>query len=97
MRPPETTARIQREHLRELLDLEEPAPRQRTTARMPAMTLTGLLTLRDEDLPPEPRPIIVKFHTPGPLHVLEGVSRSMVVAVSFSATLLVLSLLWRLL
>ena len=90
MRPPETTARIERDHLRELLDLE------RTTARMPAMTLTGLLTVSDDDLAPEPRPLTVKFHTPGPLYMLENMSRSMVVAVSFSATLFVLSLLWRL-
>lgn len=91
MRPPETTARIERDHLRELLDLE------RITARMPAMTLTGLLTVRDEDLDPEPRPLTVKFHTPGPLHVLETAPRSLVMAVSFSAALLLLSLLSRLL
>jgi hypothetical protein len=91
MRSPETTARIERDHLRELLDLE------RTTARMPAMTLTGLLTVRDEDLAPDPRPLVVKFHTPGPLHVLEAMPRSLVIAVSFSATLLVISLLLRLL
>jgi len=98
MRSLETTARIQREHLRELLDLEEPAPRQRTTARMPAMTLTNLLTLRDEDLPPEPpAPVVVRFHTPGPLHMFEAWPRSLVVAVSFSATLLLLTLLARLL
>jgi hypothetical protein len=40
---------------------------------------------------------VVRFHTPGPLHVLEGAPRSMVIAVSFSATLLVISLLLRLL
>jgi hypothetical protein len=97
MRSLETTARIQREHLRELLDLEEPAPRQRTTARMPAMTLTNLLTVRDDDLPPEPAPVVVRFHTPGPLHFLESYPRSLVVAVSFSATLLLVSLLARLL
>lgn len=97
MRASETTTPIRREHLRELLDLEEPAPRQRTTARMPAMTLTGLLTIRDEDLPPEPRPLMVRFHTPGPLHVLETAPRSLIVAVSFSATLLLVSLLLRLL
>src|SRR5206468_3580044 len=45
--------------LKELLDTEAPAPKQRTTAKMPAVTLTGLLTLRDEDLeamPPPPPP-----------------------------------------
>jgi hypothetical protein len=97
MRSLETTARIQREHLRELLDLEEPAPRQRTTARMPAMTLTNLLTLRDDELPPAPEPVVVRFHTPGPLHMFEAWPRSLVVAVSFSATLLLLTLLARLL
>ena len=91
MRPPETTARIERTHLRELLDLE------RTTARMPAMTLTGLLTVDDDDLAPRPRPLVVKFHTPGPLHFLENMPRSMIVAISCSATLLMMSLLWRLL
>jgi hypothetical protein len=48
------TARIRREDLRDLLDTE--AKTQRITARMPAVTLTGLLTLRDEDLPPIPSP-----------------------------------------
>jgi hypothetical protein len=83
----ETTARIEREHLRDLLD------RERITAQMPAVTLTGLLTLPDEDDPP----MIVRFHTPGPLHVLETMPRSMVVAISFSTTMLFVMLLWHLL
>lgn len=95
----EITSRIEREHLRELLDLEEPAPRQRTTARMPAMTLSGLLTLRDEDVPPDLKPeltpLAVKLHTFG-LWQLERMPRPAIVAVSFSATLLLLSILWRL-
>jgi hypothetical protein len=56
MREPETTARIRRDDLKELLDLEAPAPKQRTTAKMPAVTLTGLLCLRDEDLLEIPEP-----------------------------------------
>jgi hypothetical protein len=54
MRELETTARIRREDLKDLLETE--AKTQRITARMPAVTLTGLLTLRDEDLPPIPPP-----------------------------------------
>jgi hypothetical protein len=57
------------------------------------MTLTGLL----EQPEPGPRPIVVRFHTPGPLHVLESSPRSVVIALSFSATLLLVSLLIRLL
>ncbi len=95
----EITSRIERAHLRELLDLEAPAPRQRTTARMPAMTLSGLLTLRDEDIPPdlkpEPTPVAVRLHTFG-LWQLERLPRPAIIAVSFSATLLLLSILWRL-
>ena len=56
MREPEITCRIHREHLRELLETEAPVREQRITARMPAVTLTGLLTLREEDLPPLPPP-----------------------------------------
>jgi len=56
MRQPEITSRIHREHLKELLETEAPVREQRITARMPAVTLTGLLTLRDEDLPPPPPP-----------------------------------------
>jgi hypothetical protein len=59
MREPEITCRIHREHLKELLDTEAPALKQRTTAKMPAVTLTGLLCLSDEDLqamPPPPPP-----------------------------------------
>jgi hypothetical protein len=59
MRQPETTARIRRDDLKDLLDIEAPAQKQRTTAKMPAVTLTGLLCLRDEDLaamPPPPPP-----------------------------------------
>ena len=59
MREPEITARICRDDLKELLDTEAPTPKQRTTAKMPAVTLTGLLCLRDEDLaamPPPPPP-----------------------------------------
>lgn len=59
MRPPEITSRIHREHLKELLETEAPLKEQRITARMPAVTLTGLLCLRDEDLqalPPPPPP-----------------------------------------
>jgi hypothetical protein len=56
MRQPENTSRIPRENLRELLETEAPVTKQRTTARMPAVTLTGLLTLKDEDLPPLPPP-----------------------------------------
>ncbi len=93
MRPPEITSRIQRDHLRDLLDCE------RTTARMPAVTLTGLLAIHDpEPLPPEPvpEPVIVRFHAPGPWH-LDRLPRPAIVAVSASAALFVLSLLVRLL
>jgi len=59
MRQPEITSRIHREHLTELLETEAPIKEQRITARMPAVTLSGLLCLRDEDLqamPPPPPP-----------------------------------------
>lgn len=56
MRQPEITSRIHRDHLQELLETEAPVREQRITARMPAVTLTGLLTLREEDLPPLPPP-----------------------------------------
>jgi len=92
MRPPEITSRIQRDHLRELLDVESPPQRQRTTARMPAVTLTGLLTLRDDDAPAEPRPVKVRFLGASPLQ-LENWPRSTIIIASFSATLLLASLL----
>lgn len=47
MRDLETTAQIRREDLTELLELEKAPAKQRTTARMPAVTLTNLLTLDD--------------------------------------------------
>lgn len=56
MRQPEITSRIHREHLQALLETEAPVKQQRTTAPMPAVTLTGLLTLRDEPLLPLPAP-----------------------------------------
>ena len=100
MREPEDTRRIRREHLLELLETEAPVRQQRTTARMPAMTLTDLLAL-PEEAPPivvSPRPIVVSFRTPTPqVWDVETWPRGFVVAVSFSATLLVISLLLRLL
>jgi hypothetical protein len=45
---PEITSRIRRDDLLELLETEAPAPRQRTTAKMPAVTLTDLLCVRDD-------------------------------------------------
>jgi hypothetical protein len=114
MRELETTARIRREDLKDLLETE--AKTQRTTARMPAVTLTGLLTLRDEDLPPippprvrpqgtkrmqtldEPSSLVVAFREPSPTPWnLDQWPSPFVIALSCSATLLVISLLLRLL
>jgi hypothetical protein len=91
MCPSETTARICREELRDLLDIER--NQQRVTARMPALTLTGLLLLHDD--PPEPE-IIIQFHAPW-LLTLEQWPRALVIAATCSAAMFVISLLWRLL
>lgn len=48
MRDLETTARIRREDLTDLLEVERAPAKQRTTARMPAVTLTNLLTISDD-------------------------------------------------
>ena len=48
MRDLETTARIRREDLTDLLEVERAPAKQRITARMPAVTLTNLLTISDE-------------------------------------------------
>ena len=48
MRDLETTAQIRREDLTDLLELEKAPAKQRTTARMPAVTLTNLLTISDD-------------------------------------------------
>jgi hypothetical protein len=48
MRDLETTARIRREDLTDLLELERAPAKQRITARMPAVTLTNLLTISDD-------------------------------------------------
>lgn len=48
MRDLETTARIKREDLTDLLELERAPAKQRITAKMPAVTLTNLLTINDE-------------------------------------------------
>lgn len=122
------TARIRREDLRDLLDTEKKS--QRTTARMPAVTLTGLLTLRDEALPPLPAPrpqgtnhrlktsdrppdraasvdevrapeispLVVSFRQPAPSPWnLDQWPSPFVIALSCSATLLLVSLLLRIL
>ncbi|HSN28090.1 MAG TPA: hypothetical protein VLT45_17500 [Kofleriaceae bacterium] len=47
MRDLETTAQIRREDLTDLLELEKAPAKQRTTAKMPAVTLTNLLTVED--------------------------------------------------
>jgi hypothetical protein len=112
MRELETTARIRREDLKDLLETE--AKTQRITARMPAVTLTGLLTLRDEDLPPippprvrpqgtnrhrtvdGPAPVVVSFREPSPpAWNLDQWPSPFVIALSCSATLIVISLLLR--
>ena len=81
---------------------------------MPAVTLTGLLTLRDEDLPPippprvrpqgtkrmqtfnEPSSLVVSFRDPAPAPWnLDQWPSPFVIALSCSATLLVISLLLR--
>jgi hypothetical protein len=110
MRELETTARIRREDLKDLLETE--AKTQRITARMPAVTLTGLLTLRDEDLPPIPPPRVrpqgtrrmptldegfaVSFREPSPpAWNLDQWPSPFVIALSCSATLIVISLLLR--
>lgn len=123
MRQPENTSPIRREDLRELLDLEAPAAQQRTTARMPAVTLTGLLTLKDEELPPLPArhllpkgtnhkiktidggqpvlsvpPLVVSFREPAPAPwQLDRWPTPFVVALSCAVTLLVVSVLIRVL
>ena len=48
MRDLETTAQIRREDLTDLLELEKAPAKQRITARMPAVTLTNLLTISDD-------------------------------------------------
>lgn len=48
MRDLETTARIRREDLTDLLEVERAPAKQRATARMPAVTLTNLLTISDD-------------------------------------------------
>lgn len=48
MRDLETTARIRREDLTDLLEVERAPAKQRITARMPAVTLTNLLTISDD-------------------------------------------------
>src|SRR6185312_126726 len=52
--PVENTTRIPREALLEILETEAPAATQRTTAPMPAVTLTDLLCIRDEEPDDEP-------------------------------------------
>lgn len=51
--PVEITCRIRRDELLSILETEAPVTNQRTTAPMPAVTLTDLLCIREEDLPPE--------------------------------------------
>lgn len=52
MQEREITSRIRIDELQNLLDTEEPAPKQRITAPMPAVTLEALL--QPEEPPPEP-------------------------------------------
>lgn len=107
MREPETTARIRREDLKDLLETE--AKTQRITARMPAVTLTNLLTLKDDDLPPIPprvRPAGTRRmptvqetaveHEPAPWNLDQWPS-PFVIALSCAGTLLLISLLLRVL
>ena len=60
MQEREITSRIRIDELQNLLDTEEPAPKQRITAPMPAVTLEALL--QPEEPPPEP--IHVTFRNP---------------------------------
>ncbi|MBV8762038.1 MAG: hypothetical protein JO257_32390 [Deltaproteobacteria bacterium] len=53
MRDLETTARIKREDLTDLLEVEAAPAKQRTTARMPAVTLSNLLCIKDDAPLPE--------------------------------------------
>ena len=48
--PVEITSRIRRDELLQILETEAPVSNQRTTAPMPAVTLTDLLCLREEEL-----------------------------------------------
>ena len=51
--PVEITSRIRRDELLSILETEAPVTNQRTTAPMPAVTLTDLLCIREADLPRE--------------------------------------------
>ena len=99
MRDLETTARIRREDLTELLELERAPSKQRITARMPAVTLTNLLCL-DETPAPAAMPVVTfrksavqPIATAWPLDRWPSVNRGFVIAMSATATLVLAHLL----
>jgi hypothetical protein len=90
----EPTSRIERDELLGLLNTTTPVDHQRITARMPVVTLQGLLEAEAEEeaAPLPPPPVIVRFNAPlapPPVVVQPFVTEDgwVMIATSFAATI----------